>query len=250
MNNKARKLFGNCWELFGNLEKSEAEARVGVIDENGGYTIGLSAMQLRNIGFGYGKVFVQLYEEDPSPVDVYNAFGVNSQDGEKIRISGSLAEKMELRLGDTLKIYRILDEQGRILYKCQNQQENPLGRTWEKINQPAQGIVAAIDHDRYNTELYRVGLSAMQLRNLDIERRSEPLNTQTLIQSIRALDKGLLDSQNYGKLFVQSGEIKKTAQIYNASGMRAIGGCGIRISSILAEDLELKIGDIISLRKK
>ena len=40
---------------------------------------------------------------------------------------------------------------------------------------------------------------------------------------------------------------KVPVQVYNAFGMRAIGGCGIRVSSTLAKDLGLKLEDRVKL---
>lgn len=242
--------FGNRWGLIGCHEKSDVQVVVGAITDDSDLRIGLTAMQLDNIGYGYGKISVQLYDEAPTPVKVYNAFGVNAQDGSKIWISHGLAEKMELRLGEALKVHRVLDEQGRIRYKCEGQKDNLFGQVWGRINQPAKGIVAAIDDDGYNIELYRVGLSARQIDNLGIERRSAPLNSQSLRKTVRANERGLLDGQDYGDLIVEYEGLKKVAQVYNAFGMRCIGGCGIRVSSTLAEDLELKLEDKVKLYTK
>lgn len=235
--------FGNSWGLIGSPEKTDVQAVVGAVSDDSDLRIGLTAMQLDNLGHGYGQISVQLYDEDPTQVEVYNASGANSQDCSKIWISRGLAEKMELRQGEVLKVHRVLDEQGRIRYKCESQEDNPLGQGWGRIKQPAEGIVAAVD----NVELYRIGLSAMQMDNLGIERKSEPLNNKTLMRTIRANERGLLDGQDYGDLVVEFEGQKKPAQVYNAFGMRVIGGCGVRVSSTLAEDLGLKLEDKVRL---
>lgn len=241
--------FGCGCGLIGGPEKTDVRAVVGAINDDSDLRIGLTAVQLDNIGHDYGQVSVQLYNENPTPVEVYNAFGANAQDGPKIWISRGLADKMELRPGEVLKVHRVLDEQGRIRYKCESQENNPLGQDWGKIKQPAIGIVAAIDDDGYNVELYRVGLSAMQMDNLGIKRRrrSAPLNYQTLRKTIRANERGLLDGQDYRKLVVEFGVEKKFVQVYNAFGMRGIGGCGVRVSSTLAEDFGLKLENEVKL---
>lgn len=242
--------FGKGWGLIGNPEESDVQAVVGAISEDSDLKIGLTAMQLDNIGYGYGQIFVQLYGGEPTPVKVYNAFGENSQKAGNIWISRGLAEKMELRPGETINVKRVLDEQGRLRYKCESQNKNPLGRGWGKIKQPTEGIIAAIDNDGYNVELYRVGLSAMQLDNLGIERKSAPLNRNTLMKTINANERGLLDGQDYGRLIIEFGEQSVSAQAYNAFGMRAIGGCGIRVSSTLAEELGLRLEDRVKLIKE
>lgn len=247
MRRQRKGSFGEGWGLIGSPEKTNVQAVVGAISGDSDLRIGLTAMQLDNLGYGYGQISVQLYDEDPTFVEVYNAFGANAQGKSKIWISRGLVEKMELISGGILNIHRVLDEQGRIRYKCEDQRTNPFGRGWEKINQPAEGIVAAIDADGYNSELYRVGLSAMQMENLDIGRKSKPLNSKTLINTIKANEKGLLDGQNYGDLNVEFNGQEKSAQVYNAFGMKSIGGCGVRISSILAEDLGLKLEDRVKI---
>lgn len=240
--------FGNGWGLIGSPEKTDVQAVVGAVSDDSDLRIGLTAMQLDNIG--YGQISVRLYDKDPTPVEVYNAFGANAQDGSKVWISRGLAEKMELRPGEIFKVHRTLDEQGRIKYKCEIQKNNPLGQGWGRIEQPAEGIVAAIDDNGYNVELYRIGLSAMQMDNLGVERRSKPLNDQTLMKTIRANEKGLLDGQDYGDLVVEFEGQKKSAQVYNAFGMRGIGGCGVRVSSTLAEDLGLNLEHKVRLYTK
>lgn len=242
--------FGNGWGLIGSPEKTDVQAVVGAISDDSDLRIGLTAMQLDNLGHRYGQISIQLYDEDPTPVEIYNASKTNAQDGSKIWISRGLAEKMELRQGGVLKVHRVLDEQGRIMYKCESQKYNPFGNGWGRIKQPAKGIVAAIDDDGYNVELYRIGLSAMQIDNLEVERRSKPLNGQTLMKAVKANEKGLLDGQDYGELIVKFKGQKKYAQVYNAFGMRVIGGCGVRVSSTLAEDLGLKLEDKVRLYTK
>ena len=254
--------FGNDWGLIGSHEKTDVQAVVGAVSDDSDLRIGLTAMQLDNLGYGYGQIFVQLHDGDPIPVEVYNAFGANFQSASRIWISSGLAEKMELRPREALKVHRVLDEQGRIRYKCKTggyddkgffghlRKKNPFGQGWGRIEQPTEGIVAAIDNDGYNIELYRVGLSAMQMDNLGIERRSEPLDRQALMRTIRANERGLLDGQDYGNLVVEFEGHKKHSQVYNAFGMRVIGGCGVRVSSTLAEDLGLKLEDKIQLSTK
>lgn len=91
--------FGSKWGLIGSPEKSEVEAVVEAINSDSNLNIGLTAMQLRNLGHGYGKISVKLYDEESTPVEVYNACGANGHDGAKICISRGLADKMELRKG-------------------------------------------------------------------------------------------------------------------------------------------------------
>lgn len=244
--------FEDNWDLIGSPERSDVQAIVGSISDDSDFRIGLNTLQLHKIRRGYGPISVQLYDEEPTPVKVYTALGANAPtSSKKIRISRGLAEKMELRPGEVLKLHRVLDEQGRIKYKCENQKYNNFGQDWGKIQHSVTGIVAAIDDDGYNVELYRIGLSAMQMENLGIESRSEPPSNQAaMVRIFRANERGLLDGQDYGELVVNFEEHKKFAQVYSAFGVRGIGGCGVRVSSILAEDLGLKLEDEVRLYKK
>ena len=135
------------------------------------------------------------------------------------------------------------------IFRRKNQ--NQFGKIWERIQTPVEGVVAAIDKDGYNCELYRVGLSAMQLDNLGIERTSEPLNAQTLVGVINASKRGLLDGQDYGRLNVGYKGRVISALVYNAFGLRSVSDDeGIRISSILAEDLGVGESDRVELDVK
>ena len=134
-----------------------------------------------------------------------------------------------------------------IKYRCKRETSNPFGQGWDRIVTPAEAIVGAIDSDGYNTELSRVGLSAMQMSNLDLERNSAPLDAKSLPKVMKLAKKGLMDGQDFGQVVVEYNGARLPAQVYNAFGMRSIGGCGIRVSSILAEELGLKLEDQVRL---
>ncbi len=245
---KSHRPFGGDNGLIGKIEETDVHAEVGGITNDPNLKVGLSARQIRNLGCKYGPVFVKLYgTEKLIPVKVYNAFGTDHLKKSEIWISRGLAEKTGLKQGGMLRLYRYLDEQGRIKYKCENQTDNPFGRERYEIKQPAEGIIAAIDDDGHNSELYRIGLSVRQMFNLNIHRKSEPLNNETIMRVINANEKGLLDSQDYGNLIIEFKDKKKIAEVYNAGGTKAMSGCCIRISSILAEDLGLTLDDRVKL---
>lgn len=56
-----------------------------------------------------------------------------------------------------------------------------------------------------------------------------------------------LDGQDYGRLEISDNGKTESAQVYNAFGTRACGGCGVRISSTLAEELGINLGDTIKI---
>lgn len=123
------------------------------------------------------------------------------------------------------------------------------GQCWEALSQPIRAFVGAIDSDGYNSELYRVGLSAMQLCNLGIERLSPPLNKESLMRVIKSNQKGLLDGQMYDDVCLEYMGRSVNAQVYNAFGERGFRGNRIRVSSMLAEELKLSLFDKVLLRK-
>lgn len=109
--------------------------------------------------------------------------------------------------------------------------------------------IAEIDEDGDNAFNNRVGLSAMQLRNLGVERRSQPLNAHSLTHVIDSNERGFFDGQDFGYLIVSSKNKAVESEVYNAFGTRAIGGSGVRISRSLAESLGVKCGDTMWLQK-
>ena len=46
--------FGNCWEMFGTPQRTSVEVTVGAIDEEESEAVGLTVMQMRNLGTDYG----------------------------------------------------------------------------------------------------------------------------------------------------------------------------------------------------
>lgn len=127
------------------------------------------------------------------------------------------------------------------------QLDNPFGNNWYKLTSPVQGVIAAIDYDGCNNEIYRIGLSAMQITNLGIERESVPFSLEKILEIEKRMKKGLLDGQDFGNLGIRYNGKSLQAQVYNAFGKRSIDGPGIAISSILAEGLGLRIGDKVRL---
>ena len=67
---------------------------------------------------------------------------------------------------------------------------------------------------------------------------------------MNANNKGLLDGQEYGSVVLEFNEQTQSARVYNVFGIRSVGGCGIRVSSILAESLGLKLEDRVKIFRK
>jgi hypothetical protein len=147
----------------------------------------------------------------------------------------------------------LVDYAGQLLkYNLKHRQgphsDNRFGRTWDELGSEVTAVVAAIDEDGDNASLPRIGLSAMQMTNLRLERKSPPLNAQTLAAVIAGNALGLDDGQDFGDVIVIHGDREQPAHVYNAFGVRAIGGPGIRLSRPLAASLGIKRGDTVVLR--
>lgn len=243
-------IFGKSEGLIGTLEKSEVVATIGKITAEGVSEIGLTNIQIENIGARYGNCFIKLYEETLTPVEVYLANIVNPNCPNKIWITKKLSEKTELSIGDEVILTRNLDDSGRIKYFCERDYDNPFGKSWEKLPLPIEAIIAAIDSDGYNSELYRIGLSAMQITNLDLlmMQPEKIIDESKLITLMEKCKRGLLDGNEYEGLIIEYENRQIRAKPYNAHGLKkGINGCGVRISSILAEELNLSLGDRVKL---
>ncbi len=119
-----------------------------------------------------------------------------------------------------------------------------LGVGWEKIEPPVEGTIAAIDDDGD----YRVGLSAKQLRNLALERKTGRMNERDLKNVFALSAEELSYIQDYGSIAVEYADRIRQAKVYNAFGPMSTGSPdGIRISSALADYLGVHLEDKIKL---
>lgn len=93
--------FGNTWDEL----ELPVKAKVGIIDDHTLPLIGLSAMQLSNIGHEgeYNGVVVS-YIDKTARAQTYNAFGMHAMRGEKVRISSILATQLECKVNDFINI--------------------------------------------------------------------------------------------------------------------------------------------------
>jgi hypothetical protein len=80
-------------------------ARIGVIDKSDALELGLSAMQLDNIGHtGKYNAVVVAYLEKKARAAVFNAFGMRAMEGSEIRISSALARHLGCNVGEELLV--------------------------------------------------------------------------------------------------------------------------------------------------
>jgi hypothetical protein len=93
--------FGAAWGKM----TLPVRARIGVIDKSDTLELGLSAMQLDNIGHtGKYNAVVVAYLEKKIRARIYNAFGMRGMEGSEIRISSALARLLTCGVGEEILI--------------------------------------------------------------------------------------------------------------------------------------------------
>lgn len=205
---------------------------------NRSFWVGLGAPDLvkmrEEIG---GRYYVSTEKDKDVEVHLINAFGTmfpNDLDDNDLHIviSDQVAHSLNLLVGDILTLKRKIDETGRLRLMTKSG-DIPVEKIW-KPNLSLGGmkwgykhgqIMAMVVHieGEEEEEDYCVGVSAMFMDNLDL---------------------------TWGDtLFVESETGAKECQFFNAGGMHSVPGCGIRMSKKLADDLDVKAGDMICLSK-
>ncbi len=101
-------MFGKEWGNFGSKERTEVRGCVAGISPDPKKQIGLSAMQLDNLGYHPRALFrVSLNENtEKHNVDVWNACGMSALNDDEIWVSKGLADIIEIKLGDVITITR------------------------------------------------------------------------------------------------------------------------------------------------
>lgn len=99
--NDESRVFGQTWGKM----RLPLRARVGIIDPSDEFEIGLSAMQLDNIGHTgkYNGVIVGFLERK-TKAKSYNAFGMMAMEGSEIRLSSALADYLSCVVGEEISI--------------------------------------------------------------------------------------------------------------------------------------------------
>lgn len=121
------------------------------------------------------------------------------------------------------------------------------GSTWDILDGPVEAVVGAIDRDGDNINHVRVGLSAKQMKNLEIKTRSQPLDALSLRFIMFLNTYGFDDEQGFDNISLMFEGTTVVAHAYNAFGLRALGGNQVRVSQQLANHLGLKVGSRIML---
>ncbi len=239
--------FGNCWDMFGTLEKTSVVVIVGAIDEKKSEEVGLTTMQMRNLGTDYGPCQV-ISDKGLIQVPFYDGSLLHGFIDNKVAVSKGLAERLFLNVGQQFRLERVIDRAGRIRHECKTDKSNPFGHIREELRQPIEAIIAAIDNYGANTQLYRIGLSSFQLRNLGFQGKG-PRDTKAAKKLLDRRKRGFLDGLDYGDVIVSCGEKYQTANVYNASGSHGFDGPAIRVSSKLANSIGLELEDKVLLEK-
>lgn len=92
--------FGQTWDPLGSVT-----AVVAAIDEKTSQTIGLTAMQMRNLSVETAMSLSIVTSTQRIRIgQFYNAFGEQASGGAGIRISKDLAEDLHLHIGDSITI--------------------------------------------------------------------------------------------------------------------------------------------------
>lgn len=127
---------------------------------------------------------------------------------------------------------------------------NRFGKEWSKLDSPIVGTVGAIDDNGTDAGENRIGLSAMQLSNLGLERKQEITDTKSwLTRQVLRNTEGLTSDTEYGMVKVVFEDKQAFAQVYNAFGKLGFEGPKVRISSKLADELKLAEGTQIEISK-
>jgi hypothetical protein len=93
--------FGDAWGRM----TLPIRARVGVIDSSDALELGLSAMQLDNIGHtGRYDAVVVSFVNTRIRAHIYNAFGMQAMEGAEVRISSAFAKHLDCNVGDEILI--------------------------------------------------------------------------------------------------------------------------------------------------
>jgi len=119
---------------------------------------------------------------------------------------------------------------------------------------PIEVGVGAINCCGYNSDFYRIGLTAYQIQALDLQKISDTvIDTNEARALMDKSDKGVMEIRDNKELTVEYGGRKIMTSPYNLLGkMRDILNIGdhqIVISSYLAEELSIREGVRIKLEK-
>jgi hypothetical protein len=112
------------------------------------------------------------------------------------------------------------------------------GTSWGAMRLPVRARVTIIDPDL----MPMIGLSAMQLTNLSLERKEAPPTKEKLYLMVENNRAGYPDTVAYPSV-TASGIVEFELKVYNAFGLLCVKDGGVRLSKGAAERLGVKEGD-------
>jgi len=117
------------------------------------------------------------------------------------------------------------------------------GNQWGSVSQPVTAVVEQIDSGQPK----QIGLSAMQLDNLSLERQSH-IDVSVLQSMVARNKKKLASGTDYPTVNVSANGKSTNTPVYNAFGHMANNQSnGVRISEQLATKLGVRVGDTITI---
>ena len=131
-------------------------------------------------------------------------------------------------------------------YFREKMETNKFGISPERLVSPVRATVADIDFDECNKQIYRVGLSSLQAYNLGIEIYFPP-NSESFLRKLKVEHRIPFERVTDGRIFVEFGDKKLSARVYNAIGPKSLECDNVRLSFALANDLRISKGERVIL---
>jgi|GEM_PF-4121864 len=117
------------------------------------------------------------------------------------------------------------------------------GKSWDRTATPVQACVAFIDPELKPM----IGLNAMQLRNLGLQRTGPAPTVESLQLRVRENEENLPAPTEEYPLIRAVGATESQLSVYNAFGKLFVEGCGVRLSRGAADKLGVKVGDTLTI---
>ena len=115
------------------------------------------------------------------------------------------------------------------------------GTNWGGVLRPVKALVSAIDPELQA----QIGLSAVQLDNLNLRRTGRALDHRSLRVLVDDNIDGLPGPVQYPPIRIKRNNLEIDVKVYNAFGKLHLRGASVRISRGAADMLEASIGDEI-----
>jgi hypothetical protein len=121
--------------------------------------------------------------------------------------------------------------------------QRSFGCCWDTLKRPVLATVGALDPEL----MPQIGLSAMQLQNLDLSTNSPPGGVRELAIMVETNRKRIPDHRRYGKVVLTKNGKSVEVFVYNAFGLMSLPDGGIRVSKGAADALNLTVNDRVEI---